>query len=127
MFRVPDAYFDQLPAAIGDKINRTYPDKPVYLSNWVKYSISLATVCLLLLLGYGLFAPCTQADSQLMTDISNQEIVEYLQQTDVSAYDLIEAASAANISIPVSLPEETMVDTELLLDEAESTTLEELI
>jgi hypothetical protein len=126
VFQVPDAYFEQLPSAIGDKITSAGQRRNVYLGNWLKYSISLATVCLLLALGYFWFSPGS-SNGQIMADVSNQEIVEYLQQTDVSTYDLMEAASVANVSMQDSLPGGTTIDTELILDEAESATLEELI
>ncbi len=128
VFKTPDSYFEELPSIITNRINHTGVKTNIFSASWLKYSVSLASICLLLLAAYWwFFSPQIVNSTQMIAEVSNKEIIEYLQQAEVSTYDLMEAASSANVSMQDNWLDETTIDTELLMDEADNAALEDFI
>lgn len=129
VFLVPDYYFENLPAAIQKKVS--VPDKSTSILHipWFKYSMSLASLALLILFGY-LFSnpgqPTAQPVSSL-SEVSNEAIINYLGQADIAQSELIDRAATMNVSLHEEMLQEFEVTDELLLYEMASSNLQDTI
>jgi len=97
-FSVPDGYFDALPTIIQTKaIDST--KKATVFNTGVVLKFALPSLLLLMVVGYfgfkNQFSPTTSdANIELMlANISTEEMVEYLDQTDLSSEDFLELVS----------------------------------
>ncbi len=98
MFSVPDGYFDKLPTLIQTKAIESTNKKPFFATASV---LRLAIPSLLILIVAGYFGYKFQhnparldAKIELMlADISTEEMVSYLDETDLSSEDLLELVS----------------------------------
>lgn len=97
-FSVPDGYFDKLPTIIQTKAIESTKKREVFSSVGV---LRLAIPSLLILMIAGYFGYKYQnniesADSKIesmLADISTEEMVNYLDETDLSSDDLLELVS----------------------------------
>jgi hypothetical protein len=127
VYTVPDAYFADLPANIRRRVNGVQnADKPAI--SWIKYSVSLASMCLILLAGYFWFSSSqTQNTQQLISEVAYTEIVDYLEAHELSQYDIMEAASEAEVTFDSQFFQETDINPDLLIEEADTELLQEYI
>lgn len=92
IYTVPDKYFDQLPTRIQSRVN----EKPVSRWNWnqsLAYKLAAPAFLVVLLLFY--FGMGNENDSQdfetILAQVSNEDIIAYLGNTDITTEEIIEA------------------------------------
>ena len=92
-FKIPDGYFDHLPYAIQEKINKkkSYWEK----FNELPYVIKWAPVPLLILLLIFNIWDKQQDNSvsyeNLLAEVSSEDIIDYLEYYNISTYEVIKA------------------------------------
>jgi hypothetical protein len=104
VFHAPENYFDELPSTIQKRIqaeNAAASWFPV----WAKLGVSLASVVLLVMAGFWLSKTYYSANQPVVNvaDISGQEIIEYLQQSNVSQEELVDVAVKEKLELGNSL------------------------
>lgn len=127
VFSVPDGYFEQLPTQIQQRVTSQTAKRSVFSLSWVRYGVSFAGVLLVLLTGY-LFYPTSDGASSVqpqttLADVSDEEIIQYLQQADLSQAELIEIAGQTGVMPESSLPDK--MDAETIEDAVDAAFLEE--
>ncbi len=91
-FDVPEGYFDKLPAIIQARIPAS-PEKRPYISwSWQRSAALVAAMSLILALVWFTY-PRQQGPlgSERLSQVSNEAILEYLAEEDLSYYDLSES------------------------------------
>ena len=116
VFQTPENYFDRLPSTIQKRILTENAAKGWLPATWVRVGVSLASVLLVVGAGFGLFKTY-YSGSQPGADIfkvSGQEIVEYLQQSNISPDDLMDVAVGERLELRNSLlrntPEKSILE-----------------
>jgi hypothetical protein len=119
VFEVPDQYFDNLSASIRRTINAKQPR--IFSFSPVSFSLALAAMCLILIAGWYSWPKGSQKNTpyQIISDVANQEIIEYLQLYELAQYEIVEVAVSANVPLESQFLEHAEIDTDLLIDEAE--------
>jgi hypothetical protein len=90
-FSVPEGYFDKLPQMIQSRIPAEPSRKPLVSWSWQR-SVGLAAASALLLVLVWVTVPERQGSlgQEPLSGISNASIVTYLEDQDISYYDLSE-------------------------------------
>lgn len=90
-FSVPEGYFDKLPQMIQSRIPAEPARKPLVSWSWQR-SVGLAAASALLLVLVWVTVPERQGSlgQEPLSGISNASIVTYLEDQDISYYDLSE-------------------------------------
>jgi hypothetical protein len=130
VFNVPEGYFKHLPQQISHKLVTTRKSQPWFILPVFKYGAAIASFCLIILIGYFLTltpVPNPVQPEIILSQVSGQDIVQYLQQSEVSQFELVERASEANIIIEEKALDEVEVNQEFLLEEIDPELIEELI
>jgi hypothetical protein len=130
VFIVPDNYFESLPGQIQQKIQSHAHRRPAFSFSWLKYGVSLATVCLFIWAGYIYYhsSDTNQLQTEnILAEVSTDAIITYLQQNEVSQFELVERVSQANIELNNGLLYESEVNNEILLEEADTFLIEDFI
>jgi hypothetical protein len=130
VFSVPEGYFEALPGQISHKMGQTQRRVHWVMLPLFRYGAALACVCLIILIGYfKTKSPVSELvqPEAILSQVSGQDILLYLQQTEISQYELVERASEANITIEENALKDLEVNHELLLEETDPDLIEELI
>ena len=90
-FSVPEDYFDNLPQIIQSRIPAEPVRKPVVSWSWQRASAMVAAMALVLILVW-VTVPERQGSlgQEPLSGISNATIINYLEDEDISYYDLSE-------------------------------------
>jgi hypothetical protein len=90
-FSVPEGYFDKLPQMIQSRIPAEPVRKPLVSWSWQR-SVGLAAASALILVLVWVTVPERQGSlgQEPLSGISNASIVTYLEDQDISYYDLSE-------------------------------------
>ncbi|MBO9612430.1 MAG: hypothetical protein J7619_07035 [Dyadobacter sp.] len=90
-FSVPEGYFDKLPQMIQARIPVEPVRKPLVSWSWQR-SVGLAAASALILVLVWVTVPERQGSlgQEPLSDISNASIISYLEDQDISYYDLSE-------------------------------------
>lgn len=90
-FTVPEGYFDKLPQMIQSRIPAEPVRKPLVSWSWQR-SIGLAAASALILVLVWVTVPERQGSlgQEPLSGISNASIISYLEEQDISYYDLSE-------------------------------------
>ncbi|MET7256473.1 hypothetical protein [Dyadobacter fermentans] len=90
-FSVPEGYFDKLPQMIQARIPAEPVRKPIVSWSWQR-SVGLAAASALILVLVWVTVPERQGSlgQEPLSDISNASIISYLEDQDISYYDLSE-------------------------------------
>jgi hypothetical protein len=127
VFNVPDAYFQNLSANIKRKINGQQA-KPTITFFRPRYVAAFASVCILLVALYTWFMlPQRQDPLQIIAAMPDAEIIDYLQFSELSQYDIAEADYQIDFPVDNQLLQQTEISSELLLDEADQETIHDYI
>jgi hypothetical protein len=88
-FNVPDGYFDKLPSTIQARIPVGVEKKPFFLFGWQRSLVATTAMSLLAFLVWITY-PETQGSlgKSPLSGVSDDAIIAYLDQQDVSYYDL---------------------------------------
>ena len=126
IYTVPDNYFDQLPTRIQSRVN----EKPV--SSWslnrsLIYKLAAPAFAVALLLFY--FGPGNNNDSQdfetILAQVSNEDIIAYLSNTDITTQEIIEAIDFSNAELKFYEDGPVMQDMENIGEEDLNTLFDE--
>lgn len=99
LFKVPDGYFDRLPGVIQARV----AEKPAQ-SVWVKagrYTLKYAVPAIVL----GLVAltlwngPSRQSTEEILAGIESEQLVAYLEETDINADDILMSLDLEQIEV----------------------------
>jgi len=90
-FNVPDGYFDKLPQIIQSRIPVEPARKPVMGWSWQR-SVGLASAMALILVLVWVTVPERQGSlgQEPLSGVSNASIISYLEDQNISYYDLSE-------------------------------------
>ncbi len=124
-FKVPEGYFDNLEDRIMARVEQEQNEsrkKPVIrLNNWVKYAVA-ASISLLAI--FFILQPGNDTDptaAEILAEIPEDAIVDYLAFTDITSDEIIDAASftlsEADSLQPVNNLDLTVEEIDLLLEE----------
>lgn len=130
VFKVPDGYFEQLPELIRDNVQVQKPGFSLFPFPAVaRYGMALISLCLIVVAGYFLNKPAARQvpPEQILSQVSGKEIIQYLQQTELSQYDLVEKATEADIILENKALEEVDISQDMILEEYDPELIEELI
>lgn len=91
-FKAPEGYFDSLADRIMDRIEEEeMPAKKHFsLAPWIKYS---AAACIVLMVTAGIFflnLPQDPTASELLAEVSDEAILEYLADADITTEEILE-------------------------------------
>jgi hypothetical protein len=117
-FQVPDGYFDRLPAKIQSRLQE---DRPVVAhAPFGRYAWKLALpVVLVMVAAVFYLKPFASADAETMlASIETQDLVAYLEQSDLTTEELLESIDAGAVDLDVDALEEE-VYMEMLFTEEE--------
>src|SRR5258706_2946393 len=91
IFEVPDGYFDRLPLKIQARVETTKQTHTLPVWNLaLRYAMPIVIV------GFALayfLKPTTPETEEILASISNEHLVAYLQESDISESDLLEIAN----------------------------------
>jgi hypothetical protein len=93
IYTVPDKYFDQLPTRIQSRVNEEQPVSRWRWNQSLIYKLAApAFVVVLLLFYFGLDNKKeTQDFETILAQVSNEDIIAYLGNTDITTEEIIEA------------------------------------
>lgn len=87
-FKVPEGYFEDLPLKIQQRISKEDKKQGIRVPSW---SLALAA-SILLLVTFVFILPSNDASAEdLLAQISQEEIVAYLDQIELDEYDIASA------------------------------------
>ena len=127
IYTVPDKYFDQLPTRIQSRVNEKHPVS--WLSwNWsLTYKLAAPAIAIILIVIYfGRTDNYSYQDTDaILAQVSTEDIIAYLEFTDITTDDIIENVDFTDIELdfyedgPIiqEFNEMDEEDMELLLDE----------
>ena len=97
-FEVPDGYFDRLPEIIQARVaekTETRESKPYF-----RYALQYALPVFILAVAAIYFIPAKPQDvDSLLASVSTEELVSYLEQTDISTEELLNNMELDNESV----------------------------
>ncbi len=127
VFQTPENYFDRLPSVIQQRIGTESVAKGWLPVAWVRAGVSLASVVVLVGAGFGFFRTYYSGSQPgvNISKVSEQEIIEYLQQSNVSQEELVEVAVREKLELRNSLLHDT--PEESILEEMDEYSVEESI
>ncbi len=92
IFEVPDGYFDKLPSKIQARIEQNQPERSAF--SVFSFSLRYAMPALVIGLAVYLIWPKTTSKGEdLLASVSTEHLVAFLNETDMSTEDLLEAAN----------------------------------
>ena len=119
VFSVPEGYFDALPTQIQARIApRSHHRSPAW--RWATGAVSLASLGLLLLVGWLDHTRQPTRSEIGLGQLSEQEIIHYLGESDVTPTELIETVSVLDLGANDLLPEPQEVPDEALWQELDT-------
>ena len=102
IYTVPNKYFDQLPMRIQSRVNEKKPVFGVHL-NW-KLALKITTpaiavVMILLYFGIATVRNSTLTSDELLTQVSTDDLIAYLETTDITTDEIIEEMDFSTIDL----------------------------
>jgi len=101
IYTVPDKYFDQLPTRIQSKVNEK---KPVSWFSWdwkLSYKVAMPAIAVVLFVLF-LVKPdsnINQDPGTLLAEVSTEDIIAYLEFTDVTTDEIIESVDLDDLDL----------------------------
>ena len=126
IYSVPDKYFDQLPGRIQTRIHAQSP-KAFFALNWqLTYKIAAPALAMVLIVSYFWYngPTSTQSPESLLAQVSTEELVAYLETTDISMDEILETVDFENVDLDLSEETPIIQDFEIT-DESINTILDE--
>lgn len=102
IFSTPDGYFDRLPAQIQARIKKRedYGFRPVLVTS-LKFALP-AVILAVIIFQLDLLAPDTITKHDpvaLINEVSTQDLIAYLGETDITAEEILEELDLDNMDI----------------------------
>jgi hypothetical protein len=121
IFEVPDGYFDQLPGIIQARVAEKNTETRPYFRYALAYA--LPVVLLLVLAVIYLTPQKSLSAEELLSSVSSEELVAYLEQSEISLDELLDYADydeavveAIEAEAFTQLPVEAIEDLDIELD-----------
>ncbi|MBI3481734.1 MAG: hypothetical protein HY015_01935 [Bacteroidetes bacterium] len=110
VFEVPDGYFDRLALKIQSRTEELSPVKSIPTWNLaLRYVLPIVLIAVALIF---IFKPkATQDTEHLLASVSSEQLVEYLNESDITEQDLLEAINFDDVdadSLSVQVQDEFM-------------------
>lgn len=102
IYSVPDKYFDQLPTRIQSRVNEKKPVSGLYLNWSLVYKVgapALAMVLILFYFGISTTDNSTLSSDELLAQVSTDDLIAYLETTDITTDEIIEELDLSNIEL----------------------------
>jgi cytoskeletal protein RodZ len=125
IFSVPDNYFEMLPSVIQARAVK--PQRQMVWFGWHRWSVAFASIALLLVGAWFFTQNQASTAEQELAKVSNQEIIEYLKESDITQSEVIESASNAGIRMDQSMLQQLDVPEDALLENLDTQDVEDLI
>lgn len=98
--KVPDGYFDTLPDQIKARIDKQEGARIIPVGGVIKYGLPTAIaagIALLIMFGnpFGNQAPVSA--EQMLASIRSEDIIEYLEYSDITASEIIEMLDISDV------------------------------
>lgn len=105
VFTAPDNYFEGLKNTITAQVEEKHDAKIISMHNmaWFKYAAAALIVLGLVLFGL----PKQESDSNLLADVSNNAIIDYLEEKQAIEYDLLSSVTDLSTILDDMIIEET--------------------
>ncbi len=104
IFTVPEGYFESLTNSIEQKTILKEPKVvPLFARTWVRYAVAAAVMFLAVFLALG---PGDVNRISDLGELSDQEILEYLIDEDISSLDMIASIDGAELALSELIDEE---------------------
>lgn len=128
VFTVPEGYFDQLPATVSQRVQSHATWASWTFSGWLRLSAGFACVVFICALAYLFYVRSGGDPAQRLAQVPDQEIIEYLHlHGELSQHEWIETAAKAGVQLDDVVIQELDPNQEMLLEELDQQTLEELM
>ena len=123
IYKVPDNYFDQLSTRIQSRVNEKKPVLGVPL-NWklaLKVAVPVvAVVMILFYFGIASMRNSTLSSEELLAQVNTDDLIAYLETTDITTDEIIEEVDFTNIDIDFYENGPIMQDIELNNEEIDA-------
>jgi hypothetical protein len=126
-FRVPDDYFDKLPISVMNRLPRKQSRAGWVASPVFRTSLGLAAFLIMVVVGFLIFRNPAAGPDLILASGSEPDIAEYLLTQEVSSQDLIEALAQSDVQFDELPPMELPADTGLLPDETDVDSIEDFL
>jgi len=118
IYKVPERYFDELPMRIQNRISGKSESAPSMVFNWtMAVKIAVPAFVLAIAVSFGILFQSnntTQDAETLLAQVSTEDMIAYLQETDISVDEILNEIQFDEIA-------DELVDEHLLLDDEELT------
>ncbi|MFY0652057.1 MAG: hypothetical protein JXQ96_08500 [Cyclobacteriaceae bacterium] len=114
-FQIPNRYFEELPSIIQDRVIETKKDSIfswVFGTSQAKWALVPAMMALFIL-GYSLFFQGkngTLNTEDIIAEVSTQDLVAYLEQSDLSSDDIIETVNFDDMELELDIENTDLID-----------------
>ncbi len=109
IYTVPEKYFDQLPGRVQVRIQAKKPEG-IFALNWsLTYKIAVPALAMVMLVFYFWYdgPENIQSVESLLTQVATDDLVAYLETTDITTEEIIESIDFDNIDL--DLTDETQI------------------
>lgn len=100
IFKVPENYFEDLPMKIQSRIAEE--SKPQTQTSWISqhqltWSLSAAMIVLVFGIMYFMGKPVVQSPEEILAQVSTEDMVAYLEDSDLTVYDIVDAVDVNDL------------------------------
>ncbi|MBL7864426.1 MAG: hypothetical protein JNK10_06100 [Cyclobacteriaceae bacterium] len=88
IYEVPDGYFDRLPGAIQARVAQQ-PKTSAWVSGRYAIKYALPLLALVVVAVVFISGPSNQSAEEILAGIDSEQLVAYLEETDINADDLM--------------------------------------
>ena len=123
IYTVPDKYFDQLPTRIQSRVNDKKPVLGVPLNWKLALKVTVPVVAVVMILFYFSIATnrnSTLSSDELLAQVSTDDLIAYLETTDLTTDEIIEEVDFTNIDLDFYENGPIMQDIELNNEEIDA-------
>lgn len=101
IYTVPDKYFDQLPTRIQSRVNEKRPVSWFNLDWRLSYKLALPAVAVIMLIMFLGKSDnyVSQDPDAILAQVSTDDIIAYLEFTDMTTEDIIESVDFTDIEL----------------------------
>ena len=115
IYSVPDKYFDRLPTRIQSRVNEKKPVFWLSLDWSLMYKVAAPVMAIVLIIFYISSSNNLQDRSaeSLLAQVSTDDLIAYLNETDITTDEIIESIDFSGIDIDFSQDDPIIPDMEL--------------
>lgn len=101
IFKVPEGYFEEFPDRLRKKIDDAGHSRriPVIRIQPIIHMVAAAVILMFVIYGIRQLGQQSNTADQLLSNISTEELINYLEETDISAEELLESLDVSLITL----------------------------